>query len=101
MLTQFLSSATSLADKAPLIASARTGGHMSSVTLSTRLKSIYRAAGINTSSHAGRRTFATRKNEIGIGMATIQQLMGHASIQTTALYCHVSDEQLKQAANAG
>jgi integrase/recombinase XerD len=73
---------------------------MSNVTLSMRIKSIYRAAGIDTSSHAGRRTFATRTNEIGIGMATIQQLMGHSSIQTTALYCHVSDEQLRNAANA-
>lgn len=86
---------------APLIASSRTGRHMSNVTLSMRIKSIYRAAGIDTSSHAGRRTFATRKNELGIGMATIQQLMGHSSIQTTALYCHVSDEQLRNAANAG
>jgi integrase/recombinase XerD len=89
------------ADAAALISSSRTGQHMCTVTLSTRIKSIYRAAGIDTSSHAGRRTFATRKNELGIGMATIQQLMGHSSIQTTALYCHVSDEQLRNAANAG
>ena len=88
-------------DTAPLIASSRTRKHMGTVTLSTRLKAIYRAAGIDTSSHTGRRTFATRKNELGIGMATIQQLMGHSSIQTTALYCHVSDEQLRNAANAG
>ena len=52
------------------------------------------------SSHAGRRTYATQKNELGIGMATIQQLMGHSSIQTTAIYCSVSDEQLRNAANA-
>lgn len=87
-------------DAAPLIASSRTRRHMNTVTLSTRIKAIYRAAGINTSSHAGRRTFATRKNELGIGMATIQQLMGHSSIQTTAIYCAVSDEQLRNAANA-
>lgn len=101
MLTNYLGHSMNLEDAAPLIASSRTGRHMSTVTLSTRIKSIYRAAGINTSSHAGRRTFATRKNEIGIGMATIQHLMGHSSIQTTALYCSVSDEQLRNAANAG
>ncbi|WP_169793703.1 tyrosine-type recombinase/integrase [Novosphingobium fuchskuhlense] len=100
-ITHFLSYSTNLPDGAALIRSSRTGKHMCTVTLSTRLKGIYRAAGIDTSSHAGRRTFATRKNEIGIGMATIQQLMGHSSIQTTALYCHVSDEQLRNAANAG
>ena len=100
-ISHFLSNSTNLPDSTALIRSSRTGKHMSTVTLSTRLKAIYRAAGIDTSSHAGRRTFATRKNEIGIGMATIQQLMGHSSIQTTALYCHVSDEQLRNAANAG
>ena len=100
VLTNFLSNSQKLTDSGPLIASSRTGKHMCTVTLSTRLKSIYRAAGIDTSSHAGRRTFATRKNEIGIGMATIQILMGHSSIQTTALYCHLSDEQLRSAANA-
>jgi integrase/recombinase XerD len=100
ILTNFLGNSRNLQDAAPLIRSSRTGRHMCTVTLSTRIKSIYRAAGIDTSSHAGRRTFATRKNELGIGMATIQQLMGHSSIQTTALYCHVSDEQLRNAANA-
>lgn len=100
IINGFLSYSMNAPDTAPLIASSRTGKHMCTVTLSTRLKSIYRAAGIDTSSHAGRRTFATRKNELGIGMATIQQLMGHSSIQTTALYCYVSDEQLKNAANA-
>lgn len=101
ILTHFLSNSSKSPDADPLIASSRTRKHMGTVTLSTRMKAIYRAAGIDTSSHAGRRTFATRKNELGIGMATIQQLMGHSSIQTTALYCHVSDEQLRNAANAG
>jgi integrase/recombinase XerD len=101
ILSNFLGHSMNLQDAAPLIASSRTGRHMSTVTLSTRLKFIYRAAGVDTSSHAGRRTFATRKNELGIGMATIQQLMGHSSIQTTALYCSVSDEQLRNAVNAG
>ena len=101
IINGFLSYSMNAPDAAPLIASSRTRRHMCTVTLSTRLKGIYRAAGIDTSSHAGRRTFATRKNEIGIGMATIQQLMGHSSIQTTAIYCSVSDEQLRNAANAG
>lgn len=100
ILTNFLSSSQNLQDGGPLIRSSRTGHHMCTVTLSTRLRSIYRAAGIDTSSHAGRSTFATRKNELGIGMATIQQRMGHSSIETTAINCSVSDEQLRNAANA-
>jgi integrase/recombinase XerD len=83
-----------------LIRSTRTGGHFSNVSLSMRIKAIYKAAGIDTSSHSGRRTYATRKNELGIGMRTIQQLLGHANIATTALYCDVSDEQLRNAADA-
>jgi integrase/recombinase XerD len=38
-------------------------------------------------------------NAAGIGMATIQQAMGHANIATTAGYCWVSDEQLTNAVN--
>lgn len=101
LLNAFIAKRTRLPDQAPLIQSSRTKGHFSNVSLSMRMKAIYRSAGIDTSSHAGRRTYATRKNELGIGMATIQQLMGHSSIQTTAIYCSVSDEQLRNAVNAG
>jgi site-specific recombinase XerD len=45
----------------------------------------------------GRRTFATRLNAKGVGMRTIQKLMGHKHISTTALYCDVSDEMLRNA----
>ena len=40
---------------------------------------------------SGRRTFATRLNAKGVGMRTIQKLMGHRNIGTTALYCDVSN----------
>jgi len=36
-----------------------------------------------------------------IELTPSKALMGHSSIQTTALYCQVSDEQLRNAANAG
>ncbi|OYU69216.1 MAG: integrase [Alphaproteobacteria bacterium PA2] len=101
LLNAYLGKRSKLSDEIPLIRSTRTGGHFSNVSLSLRMKAIYRSAGIDTSSHAGRRTFATRKNEVGIGMRTIQQLLGHANIQTTAMYCDVSDDQLRGAANAG
>jgi len=60
-------------------------------------KEIYDLSGIRTSSHSGRRTFATRLNAKGIGMKTIQRLMGHQHIGTTALYCEVSDDTLRNA----
>jgi integrase/recombinase XerD len=82
---------------APLIASQRNNRAFSNVTLSMLLKEIYELAGIRTSSHSGRRTFATRLNAKGVGMRTIQKLMGHRHIGTTALYCDVSDETLRNA----
>ena len=86
-----------LNSKAPLIASQRNGTAFSSVTLSMLFKEIYELAGIRTSSHSGRRTFATRLHACGVGMRTIQKLMGHKHISTTALYCDVSDEMLRNA----
>ena len=84
-------------DDAPLIPSQRRGGFFTSATLSMLFKEIYDLAGIRTSSHSGRRTFATRLNAKGVGMRTIQKLMGHRHIGTTALYCEVSDETLRNA----
>jgi integrase/recombinase XerD len=69
----------------------------SNVTLSMLFKGIYDAAGMKASSHSGRRTFATRLNAKGVGMRTIHKLMGHRHIGTTALYCEVSDDTLRNA----
>jgi integrase/recombinase XerD len=80
----------------PLIRSQR-ARPFSNLTLSMLFKEIYELAGIRTSSHSGRRTFATRLNAKGIGMRTIQRLMGHRNIATTALYCEVSDEIMRNA----
>jgi integrase/recombinase XerD len=82
---------------APLIASQRNGRPFSNVSLSMLLKEVYEAAGIRTSSHSGRRTFATRLNAKGVGMRTIQRLLGHRHIGTTALYCDVSEDTLRNA----
>src|SRR5262249_4111240 len=81
----------------PLIFSQRNRRAFSSLTLSMLFKSIYDATGIRTSSHSGRRTFATRLNAKGVGMRTIQKLMGHKHIGTTALYCDVSEEIMRNA----
>jgi len=99
LLNVYLSKICQLDDSKAFIRSTRTGGHFSNISLSLRFKAIYAQAGIKTSSHSGRRTFATRLNAAGIGMATIQQAMGHANIATTAGYCWVSDEQLANAVN--
>ena len=81
----------------PLVYSQRRYAHFSNVTLCMLFKSFYAQAGLRNSSHAGRRTFATKLNAKGVGMRTIQMLMGHRNIGTTALYCDVSDETLRNA----
>jgi integrase/recombinase XerD len=96
-LASFLKSHPTRDHAAPLIASQRNGRAFTNVTLSMLFKEIYETAGIRTSSHSGRRTFATRLNEKGVGMRTIQKLMGHRHIGTTALYCDVSDETMRNA----
>ena len=90
----FLKNSPRRAHAAPLIASQRNHRPFTNVTLSMLFKEIYETAGIRASSHSGRRTFATRLNEKGIG---IQKLMGHRHIGTTALYCDVSDAALRNA----
>jgi integrase/recombinase XerD len=82
---------------APLIASQRNGRPFSNVSLSMLFKEIYESAEIRTSSHSGRRTFATRLNAKGVGIRTIQKLMGHRYIGTTAPYCDVSEDTLRNA----
>lgn len=49
--------------------------------------------------HALRHTFATRCFEKGMGVETVQKIMGHANINMTMSYTHVLDDILKQAAS--
>ena len=93
----YLKTRSNWRNDSPLIASQRNGRAFSTVSLSMLFKEIYETAGIRTSSHSGRRTFATRLNAKGVGMRTIQKLMGHRNIGTTALYCDVSDETMRNA----
>lgn len=99
LLNVYLSKISQLDDSKAFIRSTRTGSHFSNVSLSLRFKAIYAQAGIKTSSHSGRRSFASALGEKGIGIRTIQHLLGHANIQTTALYVEVRDDQLANAVN--
>jgi hypothetical protein len=40
---------------------------------------------------------STNLTAAGVGMKTIQKLMGHRNIGTTALYCEVSDAMMRNA----
>ena len=51
------------------------------------------------SPHALRHTFATRLAESNIHLRTIQELLGHASSQTTERYTHIADHLKREAVN--
>lgn len=64
----------------------------------TRLaKAAYTAGlGAKVTPHMLRHTAATRLIEAGVDIRYIQRLLGHASLTTTEIYTHVSDEALRR-----
>lgn len=72
------------------------GGSFSANTMQKLLARIYARAGVEASSHSGRRSFATRLIESGADIYAVMQMMGHSSITTTQAYFSTSPERLKR-----
>jgi len=74
----------------PVVASER-GGPLTASSVTKWFFHLYRDVGMTgCSSHSGRRTFITRAarkvGEVGGSVRDVQQLAGHASLQTTQRY---------------
>lgn len=84
-----------------LFVSAR-GNPMSADALRTRFKRCVAAAGLDPTltPHALRHSFATELLGGGADLRSVQELLGHESLQTTQIYTHLSVERLKDAASA-
>ena len=55
-------------------------------------------AGLNIkiSPHTLRHTFATDMLEEGADLVTVKELLGHESLNTTSIYTHVTNEQIRK-----
>jgi site-specific recombinase XerD len=75
------------------------GKRLAKRTVQLRVKRIAKRAGIarNVKCHTLRHTFATRLVDTGADVRLVQELMGHASLNTTEVYLHVSTERMRGA----
>ncbi len=64
--------------------------------LEARFRDLYRAAGIKTSSHAGRRSFASTLIRKGLELEQVAILLGHSEIDVTADYIQVDKNRLRE-----
>ena len=63
-------------------------------------KRIYEESGVyrkGLTIHSLRHTYAENLRKNGIDLPTIQILLGHNSLETTAMYLHVTKDDLKRA----
>ncbi|AXJ02203.1 tyrosine recombinase XerD subunit [Cyclonatronum proteinivorum] len=74
------------------------GGRLSRVSIWQLVKKAARLAGVNAPvyPHAFRHSFATHLLEGGADLRSVQQMLGHVSINTTEIYTHVDRSFLQQ-----
>lgn len=92
VLLEYILSRPDAAPDAPLFLSQKLTPFTAN-TMQRMIGNLYKMAGINGTSHSGRRSFATRLIRRNVDIYSVQQLMGHSNIATTQEY-FVSDPML-------
>lgn len=94
-LSEYLSTRSLRHMDSPLFQSQR-GGHFSANSMQRLVAICYRRAGVQASSHSGRRSFATHLIERGADIYAVKEMLGHTSIVTTQAYFTTNPERLKK-----
>lgn len=65
------------------------------------INKLVQKAGLNIkiSPHTIRHTFATDMLEEGADLVTVKELLGHESLNTTSIYTHITNDQIKKTYN--
>jgi integrase/recombinase XerD len=97
-LCHYLATINTTDKSKPLFYTQKRAGFNSN-TLTQHFFYLYKSAGVEGSSHSGRRSYLTGLADKGISIHILKSLAGHRSIATTAKYLYSSPTQLKAAAD--
>jgi integrase/recombinase XerD len=74
-------------------------GHIRSQQVSATVGRLFEALGIDGSIHRARHVYGTRLLRAGVNIRTVQKLMRHSNLDTTANYTAVDEDELRAAIN--
>lgn len=75
------------------------GKHLMPDTITGAVTDVFRQLGIEGSIHRLRHVYGTRLLRSGVHVRRVQRLMRHGSLETTALYTAVDEDELQAAVN--